>query len=144
MGFIALFGIAVLVPPMVYLEKRFIGVIEPGFAAFYGDLLSAGVYPGGHLSWHHFWFLAYLYLYCLVLMWLRQPAWTRWRVWAGAWVERLDTGHRVYLFAFVLLVIELPQKKNGRSCSSWSQNAQNARKRIPRRKVGARRLAVPR
>ena len=57
-------GILVLVPPMVYLEKRFIGEIDTGFAAYYPTFFVTGVYPSGHLSWHHFWFLAYLFLFC--------------------------------------------------------------------------------
>ena len=59
------FGVLVVVPPMVYLEKRFIGAIEPGLADFYQSLLTAGVYPQGNLSWHHYWFIAYLFLFCL-------------------------------------------------------------------------------
>ncbi|MGB1109951.1 MAG: hypothetical protein ACPG4N_06330, partial [Gammaproteobacteria bacterium] len=46
-------------------EKRFIGAIEPGFWAFYQAMPVSGTYPVGHLSWHHYWFIAYLFLFVL-------------------------------------------------------------------------------
>jgi glucan biosynthesis protein C len=60
------FGIVFLVPIMVFYEKTFIGAFDGNFPEFYARLLVDGVYPKGNLSWHHFWFLAYLYLYCLI------------------------------------------------------------------------------
>ena len=60
------FGILVVVPPMVYLEKLFIGAFDCTFASFYVSLFTQGTYPAGNLSWHHYWFIAYLYLFCLL------------------------------------------------------------------------------
>lgn len=60
-------GVVLVVPPMVYLEKRYIGEFSGSFAAFYPTLFTSGTYPAGNLSWHHYWFIAYLYLYCLLL-----------------------------------------------------------------------------
>jgi peptidoglycan/LPS O-acetylase OafA/YrhL len=60
------FGISLLVPVMVFYEKLFIGAFDGSLFEFYERLLVDGVYPQGNLSWHHFWFLAYLYLYCLI------------------------------------------------------------------------------
>ena len=48
------FGMLVLVPPMVFLEKRFIGEFSGSFLDFYPMLFTEGVYPDGHLSWHHY------------------------------------------------------------------------------------------
>lgn len=60
------FGILVIVPPMIFLEKQFIGAFRGSFAEFYPKFFSQGVYPGGNLSWHHYWFVFYLYLYCML------------------------------------------------------------------------------
>lgn len=59
------FGVLVVVPPMVYLEKRFMGTAETGLLRFYGQLLTGGLYPSGSLSWHHYWFIAYLFLFMI-------------------------------------------------------------------------------
>ena len=58
--------VLVVVPPMVFLEKRFIGTFDGSFLDFYPALFTKGVYPHGHLSWHHYWFITYLYLFCLL------------------------------------------------------------------------------
>lgn len=102
------FGIVVLVPPMVWLEKRYLGLTDVSLQTFYGTLLSRGLYPSGNLSWHHFWFIAYLWLYCMLMLpllsWLRgagQRPFAR----ILTWFER---GGRIYAFAAVLLLFELP------------------------------------
>ena len=67
--------------------------------------MADGVYPNGNLSWHHFWFLAYLYLYCLIALpvfrALREP--TR--------IARLQAfatrGFRLYLPMAPLILIEV-------------------------------------
>lgn len=59
-------GMLLIVPPMVYLEKLHLGTFTGSLPGFYSELLSQGVYPQGNLSWHHFWFIVYLYLFCLL------------------------------------------------------------------------------
>ncbi len=59
-------GILLLVPPMVYAEKLSLGQVAVDFWEFYPTFFTTGVYPRGNLSWHHFWFLVYLYLFCLI------------------------------------------------------------------------------
>jgi len=59
-------GVLFVVPPMVYLEKVFLGEVSGNFFNFYSGYFTQGVYPQGNLSWHHFWFVAYLYLFCLL------------------------------------------------------------------------------
>lgn len=52
------FGMLVIVPPQVFVEKQ----------AMYGSYLNflphitEGVYPEGNLSWHHLWFVLYLFV----------------------------------------------------------------------------------
>jgi peptidoglycan/LPS O-acetylase OafA/YrhL len=104
------FGILVLVPPMVYLEKRFIGEFQGTFLGFYPAFFTSGVYPRGHLSWHHFWFLAYLFLFC-VIGW---PLFRHLRTARGVaaiqvLVEHVSQGGRLwYLPILVLALVEIP------------------------------------
>lgn len=59
-------GLVFVVPPMVYIEKVFLGEFAGSILDFYPLVFTTGVYPVGNLSWHHFWFIAYLYLFCLL------------------------------------------------------------------------------
>ncbi len=105
-----IFGVVVLVPIMVYLEKTYIGALELDYWHFYLEYFTEGVYPRGHLSWHHFWFLAYLYLFCL-LAW---PIFRRIREANGRqWINETLTRYRlngfgIYLFILPLLLVEIP------------------------------------
>ncbi len=103
-----LFGVLVVVPPMVYLEKRFIGAIDTTFFAFYPQVFSTGVYPAGNLSWHHYWFIAYLYLFCLLgwplLKWLKGARGASCLAWV---TERMRRGGGLYLAIVPLAVVEI-------------------------------------
>ena len=54
-------GILLIVPPMVYLERITEGTFDSSFWSFYPQFFD-GIYPEGNFSWHHLWFLAYLFL----------------------------------------------------------------------------------
>ena len=102
------FGILVIVPPMIFLEKRFIGEFAGSLADFYPTFFTEGVYPVGNLSWHHFWFIAYLYLFC-ILGW---PAFTYFKRAAGRiqlarWSQRLSRGGGLYTAIIPLAVVEI-------------------------------------
>lgn len=56
-----LFGMLVIVPPQVYLERLTQGNAYASFVHFYPDYFN-GIYPQGNFSWHHLWFLPYLLL----------------------------------------------------------------------------------
>ena len=68
------FGIFVVVPPQVFYERLQDPIHHRSFPEFYLHLLD-GVYPAGNLSWHHLWFVAYLFVFSLVtlpgFLWLR-------------------------------------------------------------------------
>lgn len=56
-------GIFTLVPIQVYIEK------SAGYASlwdFYPHMFE-GIYPSGNFSWHHLWFIAYLFIISLVI-----------------------------------------------------------------------------
>lgn len=68
LGLPLLFGMAVVVPPQVWLERRFRGQTEDGFLAWLPHAFDGGPYPAGNLSWHHLWFLAYVLALTFVLL----------------------------------------------------------------------------
>ncbi len=101
-------GVLVVVPPMVYLEKRFLGAFDGSLVDFYAGLFANGVYPRGHLSWHHYWFIAYLFLFCLlgvpVFSYLKRAAG---QAWLARWTRVLVRGASVYLFIVPLAIVEI-------------------------------------
>jgi len=102
------FGVLVIVPPMIFLEKRFVGEFTGSFAEFYPTFFTQGVYPGGNLSWHHFWFIVYLYLNCL----LGWPIFTYFKRAAGQkqlahWSQRLSQGASLYIAIVPLAIVEI-------------------------------------
>ena len=68
------FGMFVVVPPQIYFEhiKQY-----DGYWDFYKTVFEFQPYPGGSFSWHHLWFILYLFLYSLTaipfLTFLRSP-----------------------------------------------------------------------
>jgi glucans biosynthesis protein C len=65
------FGILIIVPPQVYFERIFDGNFSGNFAAWYPNTFQ-GAYSmdnaaSGNLSWHHLWFLIYLFVFSLLL-----------------------------------------------------------------------------
>lgn len=60
-----LFGMLVIVPPQIYCER----VINHQFVGSYLDFMSnlrLRTYPRGDISWHHLWFVIYLWVYSAV------------------------------------------------------------------------------
>jgi glucan biosynthesis protein C len=67
-----IFGMLIIVPPQVFVERIFDGDFSGSFLAWYPHTFS-GVYSmdnaaSGNLSWHHLWFLAYLFVFSLLLI----------------------------------------------------------------------------
>ena len=60
-----LFGMFVIVPPQIYLER-----VTQGFTGSYWDFYLTTFqfkpYPKGNISWHHLWFILYLFIYDLI------------------------------------------------------------------------------
>jgi hypothetical protein len=56
-----IFGILVIIPPQVYYERMFEKVLYDSFWEFY-PFFFQGFYPEGNFSWHHLWFIAYLFV----------------------------------------------------------------------------------
>jgi glucan biosynthesis protein C len=60
-----LFGMLVVVPPQIYLERKTQG-FTGSFFEFFPSIFSGEPYPAGNTSWHHLWFIAYLFVYNLI------------------------------------------------------------------------------
>lgn len=69
-------GMFLIVPPQVYMERLFRGQWDGDYIDFFLErVLRLDPYPAGDFSWHHLWFVAYLYVYVLLLL----PALAWWR-----------------------------------------------------------------
>lgn len=55
-------GILIVVPPQVYLERVSQGYTG-NYWAFYLSVFRFQPYPAGNFSWHHLWFILYLFIY---------------------------------------------------------------------------------
>lgn len=105
-------GMLLMVPLQVYLERANQG-FRGSFFDFYPRIFTSGVYPKGNLSWHHLWFIAYLFLYDLTLA----PLFSWWQQKGSKWplFQWLTAGCRVYLIMmpsvvyFSLMVLRFPQ-----------------------------------
>ena len=91
-------GMLIIVPPQVYMERLVEGKYS-SFLEFYPSIFSTGPYPQGNLSWHHLWFIAYLFIYdvlCAPLfVWLMSEK-------GKSFMQKLNflsKGHWIYLLA---------------------------------------------
>jgi glucan biosynthesis protein C len=92
-------GILIIVPPQVYLER-----VSQGFTGsyldFYPSIFRFESYPNGNFSWHHLWFIAYLFVYDVLFA----PAFS-WMVrnhqrpGLVKLFNRLSSGRMIYLLA---------------------------------------------
>jgi peptidoglycan/LPS O-acetylase OafA/YrhL len=109
------FGMLVVIPPQVYVERISHGMPNRqspiDFTGSYLDfqsVASSGIYPNGNFSWHHLWFLVYLFAISVaalpLLRWLRTPNGERWR---GRIVDAVASPARVFLPAVVVVVIHV-------------------------------------
>ena len=60
------FGIFVVVPPQIYMERLTQGAGLKSYWEFYATVFEFKPYPEGSFSWHHLWFVAYLFVYSII------------------------------------------------------------------------------
>ncbi len=73
-----IFSMFVVVPPQVYFERIFDQPdLYASFLDFYPQTFNFIPYPAGDFSWHHMWFVIYLFMYSIVglplFLWIKQP-----------------------------------------------------------------------
>ncbi len=61
------FGMFVIVPPQIYFERLTQGTTF-SYGNFYKTVFDFIPYPAGSFSWHHLWYLAYIFAYSLILL----------------------------------------------------------------------------
>ena len=65
----AIVGMILIVPPQVFLERVYNGDWSGGYLDFIRQrVFQFKPYPAGDFSWHHLWFIIYLYVYVLLLV----------------------------------------------------------------------------
>ena len=62
------FGMIVIVPPQIYLERLYRGQFTGSFLDWLPQAFQGGAYPNGNMSWHHLWFLAYVLVLTFALL----------------------------------------------------------------------------
>ncbi|UFH57416.1 acyltransferase family protein [Spirosoma sp. KNUC1025] len=103
------FGMFVIVPPQVYTEWVFRGRFSGSYTDFYPEVFNFQPYQdggtGGAFSWHHLWFVAYLFVYSLVSIpvfrWLKKESGQRFVDRIGNLIAR--RGGALWLVGFLLL-----------------------------------------
>ncbi len=98
-----LFGMLVIVPPQIYLERLSAGDAQ-SFLSFYPTIFTATPYPVGNLSWHHLWFIFYLFVYDLVRAPVFRWMMTRREGRGLRWIDWCSSGVRVYLLGLPQVV----------------------------------------
>jgi hypothetical protein len=90
------FGMLVIVPPQVYMERLTQG-FKGNFLDFYPSIFTTGAYPKGNLSWHHLWFIVYLFVYDVVFArifkWVMSESGKK----SLSFFNNLAKGKRIYL-----------------------------------------------
>ena len=67
LGLPLIFGMLMIVPPQVYIERITNDGYQFNYLHFLLNDAFTPVYPEGNLSWHHLWFLPYLLFFSLIL-----------------------------------------------------------------------------
>ncbi|NIJ54450.1 acyltransferase family protein [Dyadobacter arcticus] len=112
-----LVGMFIIVPPQIYLER-----ITQGFSGnywdFYKTVFQFEPYPKGSFSWHHLWFIVYLFVYDIVFapvfMWLMSEKSRKFRM----SLDVLGKGKWVYVLAlpsivwYTMLSEQFPETNN--------------------------------
>ncbi len=102
-----LVGMLLIVPPQVYLERLHEGDFTGSYWTYLTTVAFTGIYPEGNFSWHHLWFLPYLFIYSVLFVPLfiqlrRRP--DHWLLNSLRRVIRRPAG--LYLFILPLYFIE--------------------------------------
>jgi peptidoglycan/LPS O-acetylase OafA/YrhL len=86
------FGMLLVVPPQIFIERLHQGTFQGSYLDFYPSVFELVPYPRGSTSWHHLWFVAYLFVYCLLALplfaWLATPRGQAFLSRADAWLGR--------------------------------------------------------
>jgi glucans biosynthesis protein C len=60
------FGMLVVIPPQVYCERVYQREGYASFFDFYPTIFTSGSYNQGNLSWHHLWYIPYIWAFSMI------------------------------------------------------------------------------
>ena len=64
-----IFGMLVIIPPQIYVERITKGQFSGNYFEFWKTVFNFTPYPnGGSLSWHHLWFVLYIFVFSMILL----------------------------------------------------------------------------
>ena len=102
------FGILIIIPPQIYYElikhgREFVNYID-----FNAQYFKGGLYPLGDFSWHHLWFIGYLFLFSLIAL----PAFLYLRSEKGKKIvdkiaHFFEPTGRIYLMIIPLFIVQI-------------------------------------
>lgn len=99
-------GMLILVPPQLYAERRVYGQFTGTFWEFYPHAFELPLYPQGNLSWHHLWFLGYLFAYSILAL----PLFRFWQTKSGRhqlrWLAAFTRGALGMLWLAIPILVE--------------------------------------
>tara|TARA_Y100000815_G_scaffold241824_1_gene238334 strand:- start:789 stop:1757 length:969 start_codon:yes stop_codon:yes gene_type:complete len=102
-----LFGICIIVPPQIYIERLSNFEFSGSYFEFWPTESFKGTYPKGNLSWHHLWFLPYILTYSLLLLpifhYLKRKPNCRLLQWTS---KRIPSKYGVFLLLIPLFLME--------------------------------------
>ncbi len=128
------FGILFVVPIQPYAQGVSNGLVEPGFINFMIDYYTGKPWPkdafdgwATGFTWNHLWYLAYLWIYTLVLALLAKPMASSW----GKRFTAIFTGLRgsallivpALPLVFFTLTLQTRFPENGDFIHDWYRNA---------------------
>lgn len=98
------FGMLVVVPPQIYIERLAAGQAPAWYIDFYPSVLAFKPYPEGNFSWHHLWFVCYLWVYSVVTLpllgWLGGKHGKRWIGLLSGWSHRFQHMYWPWLLVY--------------------------------------------
>ena len=107
-----IFGMLVIIPPQVYCERLFHGMHYASFWDFYKTVFYGIPYPEGNTTWHHLWFVAYLFVFSMLTFPLLAAFGTkRGQSMLEACRNWLAHGARIYLLILPLAAIQLSLRR---------------------------------
>lgn len=109
-----LFGMLVIVPPQIYVERLTQG-FKGSYWDFWATVFEFKPYPlGGNFSWHHLWFILYLFIYDVLFTPLFKWTFSERGQKALSKLQRIGKGARVYVLCipgiiiYTILVLRYP------------------------------------
>lgn len=114
-----IFSMLIIIPPQVWLERIFEGSTISNYLSWYfHDAFTQSTYPQGNISWHHLWYIAYLFTMTILLLPFIYP-YAKGKFFKFRYlVKNIASGPLILAMVFIPLVVEntlgriWPEKSN--------------------------------